>query len=55
MQCAVIEFARHVAGLAAAHSMEFNPETTQPVIDLLAPSHEEDVTSIRLGANPAPF
>jgi CTP synthase len=35
MQCAVIEFARHVVGLAGANSTEFEPATPHPVIDLL--------------------
>jgi CTP synthase len=35
MQVAVIEFARHVAGLAEAHSTEFNPNTPYPVIALI--------------------
>jgi CTP synthase len=35
MQVAVIEFARHVAGLADAHSTEFNPATPYPVIALI--------------------
>ena len=35
MQMAVIEFARHVAGLAGANSTEVDPETPHPVIDLL--------------------
>jgi CTP synthase len=35
MQCAVIETARNVAGLAGAHSTEFDPDTPHPVIDLL--------------------
>jgi CTP synthase len=35
LQCAVIEFARHVCGLADANSAEFAPETPHPVIDLL--------------------
>jgi CTP synthase len=35
MQVAVIEFARHVAGLAGAHSTEFNPATPHPVIALI--------------------
>ena len=35
MQCAVIEFARHVLNLSDAHSREMNPQTTHPVIDLL--------------------
>lgn len=35
MQCAVMEFARHVAGLDGAHSTEFNADTPYPVIDLM--------------------
>ena len=35
MQVAVIEFARHVAGMAEAHSTEFNPNTPYPVIALI--------------------
>ncbi len=35
MQCATIEFARNVLGLAGAHSTEFDPDTPYPVIDLM--------------------
>lgn len=35
MQLAVIEFARHVAGLKEADSTEFNPNTPHPVIYLM--------------------
>lgn len=35
MQCAVVEFARNVLGLTGAHSTEFNPHSSAPVIDLL--------------------
>ena len=35
MQAALIDFARNVAGLADAHSTEFNPETSHPVIGLI--------------------
>jgi CTP synthase len=35
MQVAVIEFARHVAGLAGAHSTEFDRSTPNPVIGLI--------------------
>ena len=35
MQVAVIEFARHVAGLTQAHSTEFEKSTPQPVIALI--------------------
>ena len=35
MQCAAIEFARNVVGLADAHSTEFNRDTKAPVIDMM--------------------
>ncbi|MFO0945049.1 MAG: CTP synthase [Planctomycetota bacterium] len=35
MQCAVIEFARHVLGLQSAHSTEFDNATDHPVICLM--------------------
>lgn len=35
MQVAVIEFARNVLGFSDAHSTEFDPDTSHPVIDLL--------------------
>ncbi len=35
LQCAVIEFARARLGLARANSSEFDPDTPDPVIDLL--------------------
>jgi len=36
MQLATIEFARHVCGLDKATSTEFDPKTSQPVIDVMA-------------------
>jgi CTP synthase len=54
MQTAVIEFARHVAGMEGANSAEFDPETPFPVIDLLP--EQKEVTdmggTMRLGADP---
>ncbi len=35
MQCAAIEFARNVLGWNNAHSTEFEPDTSVPVIDLM--------------------
>jgi len=35
MQCAVIEFARHVLGLNNAHSTEMDHDTPHPVIDMM--------------------
>jgi CTP synthase len=42
MQVAVIEYARDVAGLKAAHSTEFNPSTPYPVIALITEWRTED-------------
>lgn len=36
MQCALIEFARNVCGMAKANSTEFNDQSPFPVVDLLA-------------------
>jgi CTP synthase len=54
MQIAVIEFARHVAGLDGANSAEFDPETPYPVVDLLPEQKEvSDMGgTMRLGADP---
>lgn len=35
MQCAVIEYARNVLGYKDAHSLEMNPKTKHPVINLM--------------------
>jgi CTP synthase len=35
MQLMVVEYARHVAGLASAHTTEVDPKTKHPVIDIL--------------------
>lgn len=35
MQMAVVEYARHVCGMADAHSSELDPQTTHPVIALM--------------------
>ncbi|MCD8381909.1 MAG: CTP synthase [Clostridiales bacterium] len=54
MQMAVVEFARHVAGLEGAHSSELDPETPHPVIDLMP--EQRDISAkggtMRLGAYP---
>ncbi|MFQ5780902.1 MAG: CTP synthase [Nitrospiria bacterium] len=52
MQCAVIEFARNVAGLKEASSSEFDSKTPHPVIDLLpGQRHLTDKgATMRLGA-----
>lgn len=54
MQCAVIEFARHVCGMADANSPEFNPNSTHPVIDLMPEQIDvEDLGgTMRLGLYP---
>jgi CTP synthase len=55
MQCAVIEFARHVAGLEGAHSTEFSSDAPHPVICLL--DEQRSVTdkggTMRLGSQAA--
>ncbi len=54
MQCAVIEFARNVCGLAGANSSEFDPNARHKVIDLLP--EQRNVTAkggtMRLGLYP---
>lgn len=54
MQCAVIEFARHVVGLEGANSSEFQPSTPYPVIDLLPEQKdiEDKGGTMRLGLYP---
>ncbi len=54
MQCAVIEFARNVAGLKEAHSAEFSKSTPYPVIDLMEEQKgvKEKGGTMRLGAYP---
>ena len=54
MQCAVIEFARHVCGMADANSSEFNPNSAHPVIDLMPEQIDvEDLGgTMRLGLYP---
>ncbi|MBO8414836.1 MAG: CTP synthase [Proteobacteria bacterium] len=42
MQVAIIEFARHVAGMENANSTEFNPETPYPVIALITEWVDEE-------------
>ncbi|MCC6610129.1 MAG: CTP synthase [Burkholderiales bacterium] len=65
MQLAVIEYARHQAGMAGAHSTEFDPETPYPVIALITEwmdaggrieqrSEQSDLGgTMRLGGQPA--
>ncbi len=54
MQVAVVEYARHVAGLDDANSGEFDPVTPHPVIDLMREQHDvHDMGgTMRLGAYP---
>jgi CTP synthase len=54
MQCAVIEFARNVAGLRDANSSEFVPDGTTSVIDLMHDqrSVEDKGGTMRLGSYP---
>jgi CTP synthase len=54
MQMSVIEFARNVLGLKGAHSTEMDPQSADPVIDLM--EGQKTITSkggtMRLGAYP---
>jgi CTP synthase len=64
MQLAVIEYARHKAGLADANSTEFDPDTPHPVVALVTEWQNRDGTvekrtaqsnlggTMRLGAQP---
>ncbi|NLY91474.1 MAG: CTP synthase [Firmicutes bacterium] len=54
LQCAIIEFARHVCALSDANSSEFQPETANPVIDLLPEQKEVEGMggTMRLGLQP---
>ena len=53
MQCAVIEFARDVAGLNSANSTEFDEETPYPVIHIMPGQEQVDKGgTMRLGAYP---
>jgi CTP synthase len=54
MQCSVIEWARNLGGFQDAHSAEFDPHTSNPVINLLP--EQQDVVDLggtmRLGLYP---
>lgn len=54
MQMSVIEFGRHVLGLPTAHSTEMDPQTPDPVIDLM--EAQKTITNkggtMRLGSYP---
>ena len=52
MQCAIIDFARHVCGLKGASSTEFNKRTKHPVIDLMESQKAIKIKggTMRLGA-----
>jgi CTP synthase len=54
LQCAVIEIARNLAGLAGANSSEFEPDTPFPVIDLLPDQRRvaDKGGTMRLGLDP---
>jgi len=52
MQCAVIEYGRNVLGFKSAHSVEMNPKTKYPVIDLMEEQKKVKAKggTMRLGA-----
>jgi len=49
MQLAVIEYARHVAGLTGAHTTEVDQETAHPVVDIM-PEQKENLHKKNYGA-----
>ncbi|MHB1389815.1 MAG: CTP synthase [Thermoleophilia bacterium] len=54
MQCAVVEYARNVAGMPGANSSEFDQSTPFPVIDLLPEQKDVEAMggTMRLGSYP---
>jgi len=50
LQLAVVEFARHVAGIKDAHTTEINPKTRNPVIDVL-PEQLINIKERRMGGS----
>ncbi len=54
MQCAVMELARHLCGLEKANSMEFDPKTPHPVVDMMEEQKRAAGLggTMRLGAKP---
>ncbi len=54
MQCAVIEFARNVAGIEDAHSSEFDVKTKNPIINMMEEQKKIDGLggTMRLGSYP---
>jgi len=51
MQLAVIEFARHMAGLDGANSTEFDPDTPHPVVALITEWQDRDGSIVRRAAD----
>lgn len=49
MQLAVIEYARHVVGIADAHTTEVNQKTAHPVVDIM-PEQKENLRKKNYGA-----
>jgi CTP synthase len=54
LQCAVIEYARHVCGLEQAHSAEFMPDSPHLVVDLMPAQRDLENMggTMRLGSYP---
>jgi CTP synthase len=54
LQCAMVEFARNVLGLEDAHSVEMEPNTPHPIVDIM--ESQKDLVqmggTMRLGAYP---
>lgn len=54
MQLSIVEYARHAVGYKNAHSIELDPNTSHPVIDLMPDQNDiEDIGgTLRLGSYP---
>ncbi len=54
LQCAVVEYARNVCGMAGANSTEFDTDTPYPVIDIMESQREIETKggTMRLGSYP---
>ncbi len=50
LQLAVIEYARHKAGLDGAHTTEINPSTSHPVIDIMT-DQKQNLETKKFGAS----
>lgn len=55
MQLAAVEVARNVVGLQAAHTVEVDPDTPHPIVELLEGQNGDVGNSLKLGSSPVIF